>query len=112
MRRLTTRRRTDAQGSATTEPESQYLRPATPSHDLTCSTASDTAYMNGFGGTSGATPKVAATAALMLAVDPTFTHKEIRTILRDTGSAVITDSKKPVGTLLNSKAAVRTARLD
>ena len=34
--------------------------------------------MNGFGGTSGATPKVAATAALMLAVDPTLTHKEIR----------------------------------
>jgi subtilisin family serine protease len=86
--------------------------PGDPSHDLTCSTASDTAYMNGFGGTSGATPKVAATAALMLAVDPTLTHKEIRTILRDTGSAVITDSKKPVGTLLNSKAAVRTARLD
>ncbi len=86
--------------------------PGDLSHDLTCSTASDTAYMNGFGGTSGATPKVAATAALMLAVDPSLTHKEIRTILRDTGSAVITDSKKPVGTLLNSKAAVRTARLD
>jgi hypothetical protein len=84
--------------------------PGDPSHDLTCSNTSDTTYMNGFGGTSGATPKVAGTAALMLAADPSLTHQEIRTILRDTGSAVTTDSAKPVGTFLNCEAAVRAAR--
>ena len=46
----------------------------------------------------------------MLAADPSLTHQEIRTILRDTGSAVSTDSAKPVGTFLNSQEAVIAAR--
>jgi subtilisin family serine protease len=80
--------------------------PGDGSHDLTCSSSSDSAYRNGFGGTSGATPKVAGTVALMLSVDPSLTHAEIRTILNSTGTTVITDASKPVGTFLNSEAAV------
>jgi subtilisin family serine protease len=83
--------------------------PGDSANDLMCSNTSDTAYMNNFRGASAATPKVAGTAALMLAVDPMLTRQEITSILRDTGSAVITDSTKPVGTLLNSGAAVKTA---
>jgi len=59
--------------------------PGDISHDLTCANTSNTFYMYGFGGTLGATPKVVATAALMLAIDPSLMHQEIRTILRDTG---------------------------
>ena len=83
--------------------------PGDSSHDLTASSSSDTAYRNGFGGTSGATPKVAGTVALMLDVNPGLTHDQVRTILNTTGSAVVTDSTKPVGTFLNAEAAVRAA---
>ncbi len=83
--------------------------PGDGSHDLTCSSNGDAAYRNGFGGTSGATPKVAGTAALMLSVNPALTHAQIRTILRDTGGPVVTDATKPVGTFLNAEAAVRAA---
>jgi subtilisin family serine protease len=84
--------------------------PGDASHDLTCSSAADGAYRNGFGGTSGATPKVAGAAALMLDANPDLTHAEIRTILASTGSAVVTTAGKPVGTFLNAEAAVRAAR--
>jgi hypothetical protein len=80
--------------------------PGDGSHDLTCSSTSNTAYRNGFGGTSGATPKVAATVALMLELNPGLTHNEIRTILNTKGTAVVTDAGKPVGTFLNAAAAV------
>ena len=83
--------------------------PGDGSHDLTCSSNGDAAYRNGFGGTSGATPKVAGTAALMLSVNPALTHAQIRTILRDTGGPVVTVATKPVGTFLNAEAAVRAA---
>jgi hypothetical protein len=83
--------------------------PGDSSHDLTCNNTSDTAYRNGFGGTSGATPKVAGTAALMLAANPSLSHAEVRTILRNTGTAVVTDANKPVGTFLNTQAAVSQA---
>jgi subtilisin family serine protease len=83
--------------------------PGDASHDLTCSSSSDSAYRNGFGGTSGATPKVAGTAALILEANPNLTHAEIRTILNATGSEVITDAGKPVGSFLNAEAAVRAA---
>ncbi len=83
--------------------------PGDGSHDLTCSSSADNAYRNGFGGTSGATPKVAATAALMLAVNPSLTHAQLRTILIETGSAVVTDAAKPVGRFLNADAAVQRA---
>ena len=85
--------------------------PGDGSHDLTCSSNGDAAYRNGFGGTSGATPKVAGTAALMLSVNPALTHAQIRTILRDTGGPVVTDAAKPVGTFLNAEAAVRAAAI-
>jgi subtilisin family serine protease len=84
--------------------------PGDPSHDLTCSSASDEAYRNGFGGTSGATPKVAGTAALMLGVAPGIPHEQVRRILRQTGTAVVTESWKQVGTFLDADAAVAEAR--
>jgi hypothetical protein len=83
--------------------------PGDASHDLTCSSSSDSAYRNGFGGTSGATPKVAGTVALMLNLNPSLTHAEIRTILNTTGTAVVTDATKPVGTFLDAGAAVAAA---
>jgi hypothetical protein len=83
--------------------------PGDSSHDLTCSNSSDNAYRNGFGGTSGATPKVAGTVALMLNVNPSLTHEQIRTILNRTGTPVVTTSDKPVGTFLNTEAAVLEA---
>ncbi|MEO1091011.1 MAG: S8 family serine peptidase, partial [Pseudomonadota bacterium] len=83
--------------------------PGDGSHDLTCSSAADDAFRNGFGGTSGATPKVAGTVALMLEANPSLSHAEIRTILNASGTAVTTDSGKPVGTFLNAEAAVLAA---
>ena len=84
--------------------------PGDGGHDVTCESSSDTSYRNGFGGTSGATPKVAGTVALMLSVNPNLTHQEIRIILNMTGTHIVTDSTKPVGTFLNSEAAVREAK--
>jgi hypothetical protein len=84
--------------------------PGDPQHDLTCNSTGDAAYRNGFGGTSGATPKVAGVAALMLAADPTLTHAQIRTILHDTGTPVVTDANKPVGTFLNAAAVAAVSR--
>ena len=84
--------------------------PGDSSHDVTSAIGSDSAYRNGFGGTSGATPKVAGAAALMLSVNPALTHQQIRTILNTTGGPVVTDPTRPVGTFLNCEVAVRTAR--
>jgi hypothetical protein len=83
--------------------------PGDGAHDVTCYNSSDSAYRNGFGGTSGATPKVSGTVAMMLSVNPNLTHQEIVTILNSTGTPVITDPSKPVGTFLNSDAAIRAA---
>ena len=83
--------------------------PGDPSHDLTCDATSDTAYRNGFGGTSGATPKVAGVAALMLAVNPSLTHADVRRILNATGAALTPDPGKALGTFLDADAAVRQA---
>lgn len=83
--------------------------PGDPQHDVTCSIDSDSAYQNAFGGTSGATPKVAATVALMLQVNPHLTHAEVREILRSTGQIVVTDAQKPIGSFLDADAAVREA---
>ncbi|NUP13222.1 MAG: S8 family serine peptidase [Polyangiaceae bacterium] len=85
--------------------------PGDPAHDLTTSNSSDTGYTNGFGGTSGATPKVAGAAALLLEANPALTHSEIRAILKTTGSAVNTAAGKPVGTLLDAGAALRRAKI-
>jgi hypothetical protein len=83
--------------------------PGDSAHDLTCDSGGDTAYRNGFGGTSGATPKVAGVAALMLATNPSLSHADVRRILTVTGSALTPDPGKPVGTFLDAAAAVRQA---
>jgi subtilisin family serine protease len=92
-------------------PRITVCAPGDGSHDVTCDNASDTAYRNNFGGTSGATPKVAGTVALMLSANPNLTHAQIRTILNLSGGPVVTDPGKPVGTFLNANAAVREARV-
>lgn len=83
--------------------------PGDSAHDVTCASTADNAYTNGFGGTSGATPKVAGVAALMLQVNPALTHAQVRSLLNSTGTAVVTTAGKPVGTFLNAKAAVQAA---
>jgi hypothetical protein len=90
-------------------PQVTVAAPGDPSHDLTCGSSADNAYVAGFGGTSGATPKVAAAAALMLQVNPALTHQQIQTILNRTGTPVISDPGKPVGTFLDVEAAVHAA---
>ncbi len=90
-------------------PRITVAAPGDSNHDVTCDSASDSAYRNDFGGTSGATPKVAGAAALMLEVNPELTHAEIRDILNQTGGPVVTDAAKPVGTFLNVEAAVQEA---
>ena len=79
-------------------------------HDLTCNSTGDAAYRNGFGGTSGATPKVAAAAALMLERNPALTHAQIRTILRNTGTAG-RDRRGQAGRARSSTSAPRCRRL-
>ncbi|MES3024574.1 MAG: S8 family serine peptidase [Pseudomonadota bacterium] len=83
--------------------------PGDPDHDVTCDSGADNAYSNYFGGTSGATPKVAGTVALMLASNPGLSHAQIRAMLIATGGAVATEAGKPVGRFLNAEGAVRAA---
>lgn len=45
-------------------------------------------YTNDFGGTSSATPLVAGIIALMLSVDPSLTHKDVKGILRSTAAKI------------------------
>jgi hypothetical protein len=79
-------------------------------HDLTCSNSADNAYRNGFGGTSGATPKVAGTVAMMLQCDPNLTPGEVRDIIKSTASStVVTDAGRPIGGFLNAYEAVKKA---
>lgn len=89
--------------------------PGSVNHDVTCGieddngNPSDSAYRNGFGGTSGAAPKVAGTVALMLSVSPDLSHHDVREILAGTGLPVIEDPGKPIGVFLNAQAAVAEA---
>lgn len=83
--------------------------PGAPNHDVTCGKSSDRAYLNKFGGTSGATPKVAGAVALMLSVNPALSHDDIRDILAGTGSPIVEDPGKPIGVFLNAEAAVAEA---
>jgi hypothetical protein len=85
--------------------------PGDSAHDVTCDNGSDSAYRNGFGGTSGATPKVAGTCALMLSVNPGLSHAQIRSMLSASGLPIVPEAGKPVGTLLNADAAVRQAAI-
>ncbi len=61
-----------------------------------------------FGGTSGATPQVAAAVALMLEVNPDLTPAQIKEIL--VGTRITTERNRKVGGLLNLVAAVRRAK--
>lgn len=85
--------------------------PGDIAHDLTCSDSGASAYRNCFGGTSGATAKVAGTVALMLQVNNNLTNAQVRNILRRSTLPVIDPSSNRVGILLNSEQAVSEARL-
>lgn len=61
-----------------------------------------------FGGTSGATPQVAATVALMKEVHPYLTPELARQILRDTRR--MNESNRSVGGLVSVPGAVRAAK--
>lgn len=63
--------------------------------------------MGAFGGTSGATPQVAATVALMLEANPKLTPEKVKKILIDTRTT--TSSNALVGGQLNTLAAVEGA---
>jgi len=78
-------------------------------HDLTCSTSSNDAYRNGFGGTSGATPKVSGAVAQMLEANASLTQGQIINILTSTGTPISTDVGKPVGVFLDVASAVAQA---
>jgi subtilisin family serine protease len=84
--------------------------PGDMGNDVSCSSGADNGYLNKFGGTSGATPKVAGVVALMLEANPGLAHSEIRDILRATGSHITNAKSKPIGTFLNAEAAVCEAR--
>jgi len=83
--------------------------PGDPAHDLTCGAGADNYYRNGFGGTSGATPKVAGVAALILEANPNLTHDAVRDILVRTGAPVQGDPGRPIGSFVNAQAAVTEA---
>jgi subtilisin family serine protease len=88
--------------------------PGDPNNDLTaCARGDDNDKYDNFGGTSGATPKVAGAVALMLEANPQLKHGEIRDILKATGTP-ITDADETreetlIGTFLNVEAAVAEA---
>lgn len=64
--------------------------------------------MGDFGGTSGATPQVAGTVALMLEANPKLTPAQVKDAL--TATRVTTEDNKKVGGALNTAAAVEKAR--
>lgn len=81
--------------------------PGDPSHDLTCSDDLVKLYRADFGGTSGATAKVAGAVALMLQANRDLSHADAAAILSHSGTPV---AGKPLGRLLNCGDAVWTAR--
>jgi len=84
--------------------------PGDSQRDVTCCNCGDTSYTNRFGGTSGAAPKVAGAIALMLQVNKTLTHNEVRQILGSCGPVIVDDPAKPIGRFLDVEAAVAAAK--
>jgi subtilisin family serine protease len=103
----------DDSGADVRHPSSNYgprvdiAAPGDSRHDITCGADDDDAYVNEFGGTSGAVAKVAGTVALMLQINPDLTPSDVREILITTGRSISTD--KPIGVFLDAAAAVRVA---
>lgn len=90
-------------------PSVDICAPGDPEFDLTCGHSGDARFRNDFGGTSGAAPKVAGVAALMLAVNPALSHAEIRQILIATGNTPESPAHMPIGRFLDADAAVAEA---
>jgi subtilisin family serine protease len=81
--------------------------PGDPENDLTCG-STPTRYRYRFGGTSGATAKVAGVVALMLEKNDQLTPCEIREILGQSQKYVV-DQGRTVGVLLDANQAVGEA---
>lgn len=82
--------------------------PGDTSHDLTCGVQAN-GYLENFGGTSGATAKVAGVVALMLEKNYQLTPRQIRTILKHSSKCVVDSSMNRVGVLLDANQAVTEA---
>jgi len=74
--------------------------PGDPEHDVTCAVGSG--YTENFGGTSGASAKVAGALALMLSRNPALTQSELQDIIADLPLGVY--SRQPIGRFLDCKA--------
>jgi subtilisin family serine protease len=81
--------------------------PGDPNHDLTCGVSND-GYED-FGGTSGATAKVAGVVALMLEKNNQLTPQEVREILGHSQKPVVDQHNEKIGVLLDADQAVREA---
>ncbi len=88
--------------------------PGDPRYDLTCGCISSCCfpvrpYTKHFGGTSGATAKVAGAVALMLEANPRLSPRDVKEILKNTGPDVVTGLSRPMGKFLDVEAAVGEA---
>ena len=81
--------------------------PGDPNNDFTCG-STRTPYRLNFGGTSGATAKVAGVVALMLEKNDQLTPQRIHEILGSSQKVVVNQGKK-VGVLLDANDAVSQA---
>ncbi|MDQ3935194.1 MAG: S8 family serine peptidase [Actinomycetota bacterium] len=84
--------------------------PGDGDHDTTCGSPARGTLYRRYGGTSGATPKVAGTAALMLSANPGLDPAEVREIIGATAVGSTTDAQgHQIGRRLDSWAAVHEA---
>ncbi|HEU4933710.1 MAG TPA: S8/S53 family peptidase [Pyrinomonadaceae bacterium] len=74
--------------------------PGELSSDVTCCDCGPDSYTNSFGGTSGASAKVAGAMALLLQAHPHLTHSQIVDVLK-TRMPQITTSDRPMGCFLD-----------
>jgi subtilisin family serine protease len=81
--------------------------PGDSESDLTCGLRGG--YRNNFGGTSGATAKVAGVVALMLEKNNRLTPADVRTILNNSMKRAVDDDDNDVGAFLDAEHAVTAA---